>query len=81
MTARTLGTAALRSIAIAVALTVVVVATPVLGVLGVAVWQEYAPASLSAVIDEVTALTEANDFGGVVDNFVAVLGHAAREPG
>ncbi len=70
-----------RAVAIMLAYAAGIVATPVLGVLGLAAWQELAPGSLRAVTHEVAALTEADDARGVMDNLVAAIGPTARHPG
>ncbi len=75
------GRRGVRAVAIALAYVTVIVATPVLGVLGLAAWQELAPGALRAVTHEVSALTEADDARGVMDNLVAAIGSTARHPG
>lgn len=63
------------------ALVVLVAATPVAGVLTIVAWQEYHPASLRAVVYEVSALTEADGLNGVMDNLAAAFDRAPRHPG
>lgn len=75
------GRRVVRAIAIAAVYVVAIVATPVLGVVALAAWQELAPGSLRAVTHEVAALTEANDARGVMDNLIAAIEPTARHPG
>ena len=70
-----------RPFAIVIALTVTTLAAPVLGLLGVAAWQQHDPASLRLVVHELSVLTEADDVRGVADNVVATVGPAAGRPG
>ena len=70
-----------RPFAIAIALTVTTLATPVLGLLSAAAWQQHDPASLRMLVHELSVLTQANDGRGVVDNVLATFDPAAGRPG
>lgn len=73
--------AVLRFLGVAVLLVVLIVGTPVAGLLGVAAWQQYAPASLRAVVLQAAAVTEADGVDEVVDNLRAALEPDVRPRG
>lgn len=77
----TVARVALRRAAIAAACIIFVTGTPVLCVVGLAAWQQYHPTSLRMVMHEASALTEARNMDGVLDNMRAALHQGARHPG
>lgn len=64
-----------RRIVAWVGLGLFVIAAPAIGLVGAALWQEYAPASLRQVILTAAALTEP----GQVDRMLESIGIAAEE--
>lgn len=77
----TVARVALRRAAIAAACIIFVTGTPVLCVVGLAAWQQYHPTSLRMVLHRASALTEAPDAGGVIDNMRAAVDQFSRHPG
>lgn len=79
--ARRLAGRILKPLAVAVGLTVFVISTPILAILAAAAWQQYDPGSLRVIVHEFSALAEADDAGGVVENVMATLRPADGRPG
>ncbi|MEQ8397409.1 hypothetical protein [Thalassobaculum sp.] len=52
---------------------VVVLSTPVLGLMGLGAWQQYDPGSFRAAIYQISALTEVEDADQMYGNLVALF--------